>query len=201
MKETIGPIPRQKIILCSADGGPRSQRNNPRSAGYFFPGAKWVGAVRNSAERLKCKFVILTTGHGLVEQGDTIQPYDKHIDQFRDEVTSKWRSTIPKILSEYKNGLMLCYFGRCPRDAYAEVLMPILDELRISFLTFGRPNMVDVAKIEPCVDLIEKGTSIDEIASLLRLPERLKYHELSEESILLSSRGGYNEKLPQGTLV
>ena len=74
MKTLLGPVPKEKIILCSADAHPDSQRNSADRAGNFFPNAPWVGAVRNCAERLHCKFVILTTGHGLVGPEDVINP-------------------------------------------------------------------------------------------------------------------------------
>ena len=61
LKVTIGPFLRDRIALCSADAGPGSQRDYPCKAGYFFPGGKWVGAVRNAAERLRCDFYILLT--------------------------------------------------------------------------------------------------------------------------------------------
>ena len=70
METILGPIRKEKLILCSADASPDAQRNEPGPAAYFFPNAAWVGAVRNSAERLGCKFVILTTGYGLVEPDD-----------------------------------------------------------------------------------------------------------------------------------
>jgi hypothetical protein len=67
MRTLLGPIPIEKIILCSADAGPRSQHETPDRAGCFFAGAKRVGALRNYADNLGCRFVILTTGHGLVD--------------------------------------------------------------------------------------------------------------------------------------
>ncbi len=62
----IGPYKQERILLCSADAGPKSQRGRPCEAGIFFLGAKWVGATRNCAQRLGCDFTILTTGHGMV---------------------------------------------------------------------------------------------------------------------------------------
>lgn len=89
MKTILGPIRKEKLILCSADASPDAQRNEPGPAAYFFPNAAWVGAVRNSAERLGCRFVILTTGYGLVESGDLISPFDAHIEQYPVEVRER----------------------------------------------------------------------------------------------------------------
>lgn len=176
MKILLGPVPRDKIILCSADAGPRSQRALAHSAGHFFPNAPWVGAVRNCAETLNCKFVILTTGHGLVRPEDVINPYDVHIQEYPDQVAETWRSTIPIILNRDRNSLMLFYAGGCPRDSYIEVLKPILRSLGVSLLSFGMPNMVDVNRIDQCVEMLTKGTSFSEIASILGHPERLEFH-------------------------
>lgn len=71
---------------------------------------------------------------------------------------------------------MVFYAGGCPRDAYMELLRPILGELGISILSFGRPNTYDVNKIAPCIHMLETGTSLEDIASILTLPARLVYH-------------------------
>jgi hypothetical protein len=175
MPPQIGPVPFGRIVLCSADASPSSQRDWPGPAGSFFPGARWVGAVRNVATRCNCQFAILTTGHGLVEPDTIIGPYDAHIDEHRGEVARRWSLTIPAVLGGYRNGLMVFYAGGCPRDAYLELFVPILRDLAISLLSFGKPNMYDVNRIDTCVDMIEQGTSLDRIAAILRYPERLVY--------------------------
>jgi hypothetical protein len=176
MKTVLGPIPIDKIILCSADARPDSQRDSPDKAGYFFPHAPWVGAIRNDAERLNCKFVILTTGHGLVEPDDVIGPYDMHIDEYTTEVDKKWRLTIPTVLSMDRNSLMIFYAGGCPRDPYIELLKPILNPLGISLLSFGKPNMFDIDKIEECVKMLTEGIPLVDIASILKHPDRLEFY-------------------------
>lgn len=176
MKTLLGPIPRNKIILCTADASPSSQRTSPDKAGVFFPRAPWVGAVRNCAERLNSKFVILTTGHGMVEPDEVISPYDFHIHNYRSRVAERWRSTIPTRLSKNRGSLIVFYAGGCPRDDYIELCRPILCELGISLLTFGKPNMFDVDKIEKCVQMLASGTSLAEIASILRSPDRLEFY-------------------------
>jgi hypothetical protein len=176
MRTLLGPIPREKIILCSADAGPRSQRDRPENAGNFFPNAPWVGALRNYAESLNCRFVILTTGHGLVEPDDIISPYDMHIDVYPTQVAETWNRTVRARLARNRNSLMLFYAGGCPRDRYVAALNPILLTLGISLLTFGRPFMVDVNKIEECVEMLVEGTSLEEIAAILGHPDRLEFY-------------------------
>jgi len=176
MKTVLGPIKKEQLILCSADASPDSQRKHPYSAADFFPNGKWVGALRNSAHTLGCKFVILTTGHGLVEPDDTISPYDVPIESYPDKVRALWESTIPRVLEKHKNSLMIFYSGGCPRDPYIEIAMPILRSLGISLLSFGRPMMFDVNKIEQCSRMLFRGTTLDEISSILRLPERLEFY-------------------------
>ena len=75
----IGPVPIEKLVLCSGDAAPGAQPDRPGDAGYFFPRAVWVGALRNASETLNCRFGNLTTGHGLVGPDKLIEPYDKHI--------------------------------------------------------------------------------------------------------------------------
>ncbi len=176
MKTFLGPVPRDKIILCSADASPNAQRATAGSAGYFFPNAPWVGAVRNIAEKLNCKFVILTTGHGLVGPDDVIRPYDLHIQDHSAKVSETWQTTIPAILKNDKNSLMLLYAGGCPRESYIHLLKPVLSSLGISLLTFGKPNMFDIDKIEKCVELISWGTLLTNIADILGHPDRLEFH-------------------------
>ncbi len=176
MRTILGPIRREKLVLCSADASPDAQRHESDRAAYFFPNAAWVGAVRNCAERLNCKFVILTTGHGLVEPDDIINPFDAHIERYRGEVAERWEATIPLVLREDRNSLVLFYAGGCPKEPYIEISKPIFRSLGISLLSFGRPNMFDVDKIEDCAEMLFRGTSLDEIASILKQPDRLEFH-------------------------
>jgi hypothetical protein len=94
----IGPYSIDRIVLCSADAGPRSQNKVACKAAYFFPKATWVGAVRNAADRLHCRFVILTTAHGLVDPNAIITPYDMHIEWHEEELQEIWKRTIPDLI-------------------------------------------------------------------------------------------------------
>jgi len=114
-KTILGPIKKEKLILCSADASPKAQRKKPGQAACFFPNAPWVGAVRNSAERLGCKFVILTTGHGLVEPDEIINPFDAHIKDCPDEVRKRWEETIPEVLKESVNSIITFLFWWMPK--------------------------------------------------------------------------------------
>jgi hypothetical protein len=125
---------------------------------------------------LNCKFVILTTGHGLVKPDDVISPYDKHILDYPTEVAERWQATIPRVLEENKNSLVLFYAGGVKREPYIEISKPIFHSLGISLLSFGKPNMFDVNRIQECAEMLFWGTSLDEIASILGRPERLEFH-------------------------
>ena len=174
--KSIGPFQLEKILLCSADASPNSQRKNACEAAYFFPKAKWVGAIRNVSNQLGCDFVILTTGHGLVNPNDIIAPFDLHIEQDVEAVRQKWKKTISELLRSTEYEVMVFYSGGCPRDRYIELLKPILHALGISLITFGKPNMYDVGKTTDIVELLNRGTVFPEIASILKLPERLEYY-------------------------
>lgn len=80
------------------------------------------------------------------------------------------------MLREASNSLVLFYAGGCPREPYLEMSKPIFRSLGISLLTFGRPNMFDVDKIEECAEMLFRGTSLNEIASILGQPDRLEFH-------------------------
>lgn len=172
----LGPYNLHEIILCSADAGPPSQRNTSCQAQYFFPGAKWVGAIRNTADRLHCDFVIITTAHGMVDPTHIISPYDMHISGYPVEIEAKWRTTIPVMVGSGRYRLMIFYAGGCPRDEMLRVMWPILRENKIDLLTFGKPNMFDVGKINQVVQLLISGTSMSEIKSILKVPDRLKFY-------------------------
>jgi hypothetical protein len=177
MNRKIGPYKKQEIILCSADAGPRSQKEISDCAEYFFPRAKWVGAVRNAAERLECRFVILTTTHGMVNPTDIVAPYDQHIHYYEKEVTEIWQKTIPSILGNHKDTkrIMVFYAGGVPRDPYIKVLPPILKNLNCDIISFGRPNMYDSDKIDKIVNLLINGTEEQAMRSILKIPERFLF--------------------------
>jgi hypothetical protein len=71
---------------------------------------------------------------------------------------------------------MVFYAGGCPRDEMLRVMLPILCEQEIDLLTFGRPNMYDVGKIDEVVQLLISGTSTSKIKRILKKPERLKFY-------------------------
>jgi hypothetical protein len=151
----------------------------PSQAQDFYPKGKWVGALRNTSERLSCDFLILTTQHGLVEPHQTITPYNLHIKEHRQKVTEKWMETIPPLMKGAKYKLMIFYAGGCP-DEMVEVALPILRQQQVSLLTFGRPNMFDVDKIEPIWTLLMNGTTGEEIKSILKMPERFRYYSVDD---------------------
>lgn len=171
----IGPYPIDRIVLCSADAGPRSQRNEAREAAYFFPGAKWVGAVRNAADRLNCRFVILTAAHGLVDPNAIITPYDMHIVGHEEQLQEIWMRTIPALMGNNQYDVMIFYAGGCPRDEIIKIMLPILHQNNIDLLTFGRPNMFDIDKIDTIVNNLTVGIPINELRAILRLPDRILF--------------------------
>lgn len=181
---SIGPFSKDRIALCSADAGPRSQKKIPDQAGYFFPKAKWVGATRNKAEKLGCRFVILTTGRGMVNPWDTISLFDRHIDEYPKEISEKWEETIPNILGTNQYDILIFYAGGCPRDAYIELMIPILKTINVSLITFGRPNMFDINALEDCVEGLIKGTTFQKLKAFLKCPERLEFYTAGEKYIL-----------------
>jgi hypothetical protein len=178
MKPVIGPYSRDRIVLCSADAAPKAQRDTPCEAGYFFPGAAWVGALRNAAERLGCRFVILTSAYGMVDPDDVIAPYDLEIYGHEAEVASNWKRTIPSLIGN-KCDVVVFHSGGCPKEECTQILEPVLRDNSISLITFGRPNMFDVGKAETIVKLLISGTSIDELRSILRCPDRLELFRAS----------------------
>lgn len=176
----IGPYHSGEIVLCSADAGPSSQRKRPDQAQYFFPGAKWVGTLRNVAETIRCDFLILTTQHGLVEPHQIISPYDLHINSHRQVVAEKWHTTIPALMIGHKYRLMIFYAGGCPRDEMVDVMLPILTQQRIALLTFGRPNMFDVGKVDTIWNMLIGGTTDSKIRSILKVPECFEYYPVGD---------------------
>ena len=122
----IGPHRPSEILLCSADASPKSQKAQPAEAGIFFPGAKWVGAVRNSARRMQCPFLILSTAYGMVTNDEIINPFDLHIDVYPEKVKEIWNRTIPSVLSNKRYRIMVFYAGGCPRESYIDLIKPLL---------------------------------------------------------------------------
>jgi len=172
----IGPFRKSEIVLCSADASPGSQRQMPCEAEYFFSGGKWVRALGNAANRLNCRFVILTTGHGMVNPHDLITPFDLHINGNEGIVTEKWQKTIPAILRSGKYRLLVFYSGGCPRERYIEIMKPILHDLGIELLSFGRPSMYDINMVDNIIELLTQGTTLEGLRAVLGLPDRLVYY-------------------------
>ena len=175
MEHSIGPYHKHRIVLCSADAHPHSQCDTPCEAGYFFPGAKWVGTLRNVAERLGCRFVILTTAYGMVDPEEVIEPYDLHVLGHETQVAKELEQTVPLRIGGKRYDIVVFYSGGCPRDPCIELLQPILRRNHIALVTFGRPNMFDIDKTELIVQLLIRGTFYSEIKSALKCPERFEF--------------------------
>lgn len=170
---SIGPYRRDRIVLCSADA--KSQAATACEAAYFFPKAKWVGAVRNAANSLGCKFVILTTAHGMIKPDKIIDPYDLKAEDNKEYVAEIWRNTVPQLLGNNQYDLIVFYAGGVPRQPYLDLFLPILRDMKIDFITFGRPNMYDSGKIGSVVKKTERGSSIDGLKTILNYPEWLLF--------------------------
>ena len=171
----IGPYARERIVLCSPDAGPDAQREEPDPAGTFFPRGRWVGAVRHAADRLGCRFVVLTTGHGMVNQDDTIEPYDLRLQENKQAVQRNWEKTIPGLVGNNQCDVLVFFSGGVARDAYLELLKPIVQRLGVDLITFGRPNMVDAGNIDQVVTLLMNGTTLDEIRPTMAAPDNLEF--------------------------
>jgi hypothetical protein len=178
LEKIIGPFLRNRIVLCSADAHPQSQRKLRGPAAFFFPGGKWVGALRNSASNFNCRFVILTTGHGLKDPDDIVEPFDKDIKEYPEEVDYIWRETITNLIGGSLYDLMIFYSGGCPREPYVEHLKPILHSLGISLLTFGKPNMCDIGKTSKMVELVTEGATCQNIRAILNWPDRFVFYSV-----------------------
>jgi hypothetical protein len=176
----IGPYHSNEMVLCSADAGPSSQKNEPTQAQYFFPEGRWVAALRNTADSLKCNFLVLTTQHGLVERDQVITPYDMHINDFHQEITEKWSQTIPALMQASQYKLMIFYAGGCPRRPMLDVMLPVLRQQRVALLTFGRPNMYDVGMLDKIWNLLLRGSTDQEIKSILKAPECFEFYPFDE---------------------
>jgi hypothetical protein len=164
-------------VLCSLDASPAAQRvSGP--AGYFFPGGTFVGAVRNAAERLKCRFVILTGKYGMVNPGKIIKKYDCPLNSKTErEIKIIWEKTIPSEIGNDRYDVVVVYFGANPREPILKILKPIIHEIKMDIITFGAPNMKDVGKIESVFHLLTKGVLSDDLKGILNYPERLQYYE------------------------
>mgnify|MGYP000271247387 CR=1 FL=1 len=107
-----------------------------------------------------------------------ITPYDLHINEHRQEVIERWMATIPPLMQSAQYKLMIFYAGGCP-DELVEVALPILRQHGVALLTFGKPNMFDVNKVEPIWDMLMKGTTDEEIKSILKVPKRFRYYPVN----------------------
>ena len=171
----IGPYARDRIVLCSPDAGPDSQRDEPGAAGWFFPDGRWVGAVRHAADRLGCRFVVLTTGHGMVSQDDTIEPYDLPLQENQQTVQRNWERTIPGLVGSNQCDVLVFFSGGVSRDGYLELLKPIVRHLGVDLIAFGEPNMKDAGNIDQVVTSLINGTTLDEIRPTLTAPDNLEF--------------------------
>jgi hypothetical protein len=173
----IGPYQRERIVLCSGDASPRSQRNIPGEAGYFFPKATWVGATRNSAERLNCRFVIFAGPYGLVDPWEIIAPFNVpgHTEEEQAMIRNQLALTIPHLISNDRYDVVVFYAGANPRDIIIEMMLPILEQNNIDMVTFGKPNTGDLGKLDNVVELLINGTTPNEIMEILRFPGRLQF--------------------------
>jgi hypothetical protein len=175
----LGPYDRETIILCSADASPNSQSDHSCAAEFFFPKAKWVGAIRNIAKIMDCKFTILTTKHGMVHPDDIIDKYDLEINGNENEIRTIWSNSIKNVLADGRYKLIVFYAGGCPRDQYLRILEPIFKEHKIDILTIGKPNMCDVGKVSDMVSMLANRVSIDQLKSVLEYPDRLLFFRYS----------------------
>jgi len=139
-----------------------------------------VKALFNVALKLGCRSVILTTGHGMVNPYDVIEPYDFPIGSEAVYVMHKWADTVPRLLGGNRYDVLLFYAGGCPKDAYIEVMRPIVRRLMVDLISFGRPNMFDFPSISQVVELLVHGTTEDDIKSLLDLPDQLRFFSAIE---------------------
>jgi hypothetical protein len=126
----------------------------------------------------------------MVYPWDVIEPFDAHIDNYREQVQKKWTETIPLIVGANKYDIMVFYSGGCPREPYIELLRPILGDHGIALLTFGRPNMYDIDKTEQILEWLVQGTRADEIKGILKCPDR--FYFIQPSSSLLSKNGFEN---------
>jgi len=173
----LGPYQRDRIVLCSGDGSPKTQRTVPCEADHFFPGAKWVGATRNSAERLGCRFVIFAGPYGLVNPWKVIDRYDVpgHTEEEQIMIRERLNQTIPQLIGENRYDVVIFYAGANPRDMIIEMMRPILEHNNIDLITFGKPNTGDSGKLDNVAELLIQGTTLNELREILKFPQRLEY--------------------------
>ena len=172
----IGPYDSERIVLCSLDASPDSQRDQDQ-AGNFFPRGKWVGAVRNAAERLKCRFVILTGKYGMVNPETIIKKYDCPLNSKTErKIKMIWERTIPSEIGNDRYDIVIMYFGANPRDPILKIIKPIIHNIKMDIITFGAPNMKDVGIIENVFHLLTKGVTLNDIKAILMYPNRLRFY-------------------------
>jgi hypothetical protein len=113
----------------------------------------------------------------MVNPFEVIDPYDVAIESHLAQVNAKWIETIPRLLGAgNEDRLLVFYSGGCPREHYTDLMRPILRPLRISLITFGRPNMYDIGRLDDFVTLVAAGTSLHALREILRVPERLAFY-------------------------
>ena len=175
----IGPYPLDRVILCSPDASPHSQVEDHGPAEYFFPGANWVAHIRYVARDLGCRFVILTRPYGIVDARDDIWHYDLNLFASRLNpplMRSIWRTMIPRKIDSKKCDIVVLYCGGVSRQDYIPPLEPILQNLRVDLLIFGGPPRYDLGKTKYVVEMLVRGTSLEEISDILRAPSYLRFY-------------------------
>jgi len=111
----------------------------------------------------------------MVDPGTVIEPYDMHINDYPRQVKKNWSNTARKVLGNNQYDILILYRGGCP-DSYVPMLQPILRNLNISLLTFGRPNMYDFNNLERVTNLIIQGTTYAELKPIVSLTKRLWFY-------------------------
>jgi hypothetical protein len=133
--------------------------------------------MRNAAERLACTFVIFAGPYGLVGPLEVIAPYDVpgHSKEEQTMIKEKLNLTIPRLIGGNRYDLVVFYAGANPRDLIIEMMGPILKDNNMDLITFGKPNMWDIGKLEEFVQLLISGTTMNGLKAILSFPERLDF--------------------------
>jgi hypothetical protein len=106
---------------------------------------------------------------------DIISTYDLKVENNKKEVSEIWRNKVPQILGSNNYDVLLFYTGAVPREPYMELFLPILLDLKIDFIILGWPMMRDSGKIKVVAEMLEKGSSMNELKSILKYPEKLTF--------------------------
>jgi hypothetical protein len=133
--------------------------------------------MRNAAERLACTFVIFAGPYGLVRPWEVIDPYDVpgHSEEEQTKIKEELRRTIPRLIGGNRHDLVVFYAGANPRDLLIEMMWPIIKDNNMDLITFGKPNMCDIGKLEEFVQLLISGTTLNGLRAILSFPERLDF--------------------------